>query len=120
MSSINLAPIVKPDPGTFKHQGRGRSYHHKKEPTGASLHIIRNIFKGDTADLEGNVYGIGSSNQAEIFTRTTKKIVSYAGRTYTESQDILIALKSIKEITIDRPVKESSGNDGMDTLILTR
>ena len=119
MSSIDLAPIVKPDPSTFKYQGRGRSYHHKKQPTGAASHIIRNIFKGDTADLEGNVYDVGLSNQAEIFTITTKKIVSNAGRTYTESQDIRIALESIKEITISRPVKEKSNDDAMETLILT-
>ena len=39
---------------------------------------------------------------------------------YTESQDIRISLESIKEVTIGRPVKESSGDNVMDTLILTR
>ena len=63
MSSINPDPIFKPDPGNFKHQGRVRTFH-KKNPTGASYHVIRITFKGDTADQEGNIYDVGISNQA--------------------------------------------------------
>ena len=77
-------------------------------------------FKGDTEGLEGHIYDVGVSNQAELFTNTTKKVLSYAGRSYSEAQDIRIALETISEISIKAPKKETTGDDTINTLILNK
>ena len=60
-------------------------------------------FKGETDDLEGHIYDVGTRTQAEQFTKTTKKLASYAGRTCKEPQDIQRAIEELKEVTVPIP-----------------
>ena len=118
--SSNTPPDIKltakHKAGVFNQHNRRKSFG-KKNPSG---YINRSTFKGDTEGLEGHIYNVGVKNQAELFANTTKKIFSYSGRNYNESQDIRIALETIAEVTIPVPAKEETGDDEIETLILKR
>ena len=73
--ATDTKPPIKPDPGAFKQQGRRRRFW-KKNTSGAVTPVARFTSKCDTEGLEGHVYDVGVTNQAELFTSTTKKIVS--------------------------------------------
>ena len=60
-------------------------------------------FKGETEGLDGHVYDVGTTTQAEQFTETTKKLASYAGRTCKEPQDIHRTIEELKDITVPFP-----------------
>ena len=65
-------------------------------------------FKGETEALHGHIYDVGTSNQADLFTETTKKIAGYAGRTCKEPQDIRRAIEDIDDINIPMPSERTS------------
>jgi hypothetical protein len=46
-------------------------------------------FKGRCKELKGHIYDCSNARQLDLFTKTTKEIVFYAGRTYTYGPDIL-------------------------------
>ena len=62
-----------------------------------------NKFKGKTDGLDGHIYNVNTTSQVELFTETTKKLASYAGRNCKEPQDICRTIKDIKEVTIPMP-----------------
>ena len=65
-------------------------------------------FKGKTEALHSYIYDVGTSNQADLFTKTTKKIASYAGRTCKEPQDIRRSIEDIDDVDIPMPTKRTS------------
>ena len=65
-------------------------------------------FKGETEALHGHIYDVGTSNQADLFTETTKKIASYAGRTCKEPQDIRRSIEDIDDVDIPMPTERTS------------
>ena len=117
-----LKPSIKSEPGAQKNYNQRRNFRKKHQNGGNNFtsHITKAKFKGGTEGMEGHIYDVEVSNQAGLFANTTNKIVSYAGQSYRESQDICIALESISEINMSLPKNECTGDDLIGNLILTR
>ena len=60
-------------------------------------------FSGLTEYLKGHIYDVGKVSQADQFTATTKALASYAGRKFSDTQDIRIAIERQKDVTIPIP-----------------
>ena len=72
---------VKPDVSRSKTDD-GRNTNKKKGKfRGQRNRYVTPKFKGETEALQGYIYDVGINNQADHFTKTTKKIASFAGRT---------------------------------------
>ena len=76
-------PIIKKasNDRVRRSKGRGRGNYRR---SGNNTRTITAKFKGDTEEQHGLIYDVGVTNQSEIFTATTKKIASYAGRNCKE------------------------------------
>ena len=77
-------------------------------------------FEGETDELSGHIYDINTSQQSELFTNTTKKIANYAGRNCKESKDISLAIENLEEPTWTLPVKQTTGDKEVDSLLLVQ
>jgi hypothetical protein len=53
-------------------------------------------FEGRCKGLEGFIYGCFDGRQADQFTKTTKEIAEYAGRTLKHGTDICKAIKNLE------------------------
>ena len=96
----------KPDPGNLRSDNSGRNLNRKGWFKGKSnQYPTIQKFKGETEDLEGHVYDVGNTTQAEQFTETTTKIASYAGRNCKEPQDICCAIEELKDIPVSLPIE---------------
>ena len=62
--------------------------------------------KGDVLELGTNVYMYGTKNQSETYTKTTKAIAEYVGKTYSKAMRLLV--KDGKE-SPEQPPKEPRG-----------
>ena len=103
---------------SFNRRNRG-NFRRKGNQKPSSI-ISRSKFKGDTEDLDGHIFDVGAQNQAEMFGVTLKKLASYAGRKYTEAQDIRQAIETLKEVVVPKPVKLTGGDEDINKIILTR
>ena len=92
----------KPDVGKTKGDGGNKRSYNKKKGRfrGQRGRYITPKFKGETEALSGHIYDVGTNNQADLFTETSKRLANYAGRTYKEPQDIRRAIENIEEIDI--------------------
>ena len=79
-------------------------------------------FKADTEELHGHIYDVGVMNQSDLFTNTTKKLASYAGRTCCKPQDIRLAIKELEDASIDVPTRQtmSGVNSSVINMILSK
>ena len=97
------------DVNRVKNEGSGGGYKGNRRrnmmPAGQRARFRTTKFKGETTALQGHIFDVGITNQADLFTETTKKLSSYAGRTCKEPQDIRRAIEDIKKITITMPVE---------------
>ena len=110
-------PTIKKEGGSDKNRRyRGR----RNQPRqGVNTPTATAKYKGDTEELHCEIYNIGVPNQAELFTSTTKKVASYAGRTCKYPQDIRLAIKNIEDITISYPLTCGTGDVIIDNLFLS-
>ena len=65
-------------------------------------------FKGDTEASHGQIYDASRNDQAELFTKTTKKLASYTRQIYKEPQDIQRAIKDFANIVIPMPKERTT------------
>ncbi len=67
--------------------------------------VIRQAkFEGKTTDLKGNIYDCIDSRQSEQYTKTTKEISEYVGRTYKYGGDARMAIEKLKLPELVEPV----------------
>ena len=69
-------------------KSEGNSRHKKSQKRQPTISARVKSFQGETATLEGYIYDIGIPNQSEVYTQTTKKIASYAGRNCREAHSM--------------------------------
>jgi hypothetical protein len=69
--------------------------------------------EGKCVDLKGFIYDCSDSKQADIFTKTTKEVAEYVGRTYKYGCDARLAIENLEEPTLTLP------NDPSDTTTKT-
>lgn len=60
-------------------------------------------FEGKCSELKGHIYDCSDSRQSDQFTKTTKEIAEYVGRTYKYGGDIRVVVGNLEETTIDPP-----------------
>ena len=74
-------------------------------------------FTGETEDFH-DIYDFGTTDQAETFTTTTKKLAVYAGRTCHEPQTMRVAIESLKPQSLEKPKPETEGDADVNKLLL--
>ena len=117
--SDGLATTVKKEPGSDRGGSSSRNNRRSRRSNNNQPTIAK--FKGETTDLEGFIYDIGTPSQAEQFSKTTIKVANYAGRTLKHSQDIRQAIETLKETTFTAPTRPATiGDSEIDKMILTR
>jgi hypothetical protein len=60
-------------------------------------------FEGRCKELKGHIYNCSDARQSDLFTKTTKEIALYVGRTYTYGGDMKIAVESLAMPTLKVP-----------------
>ena len=77
-------------------------------------------FEGKKEELKNHIYNVGVDNQADLFTRTTKEIVKYAGRHFKQSLDIRTAIENLSEVVIPVPTDRGTWNLKFKKIILSK
>ena len=60
-------------------------------------------FEGKCDDLKGHIYDCSDSRQADQFTKTTREIAEYVGRTYKYGGDARVTVENLEKATIRMP-----------------
>ena len=60
-------------------------------------------FEGKCDDLKGYIYDCTDAKQADAYTKTTKEIAEYVGRTYKYGSDARRSIEKLTTVTIERP-----------------
>jgi hypothetical protein len=75
--------------------------------------ICLNQFEGRCEDLKGHVYESIDARQADQYTKTTREIAEFIGRTYKFGMDTRLSIKNMKIFVIEQP--EDSPEDATQT-----
>jgi hypothetical protein len=65
--------------------------------------IQQTKFEGKCVELKGYIYDCSDSKQADIFTKTTREVAEYVGRTYKYGSDVRLAVEKLQRQTITLP-----------------
>ena len=60
-------------------------------------------FEGKCEALKGHVYDCSDARQADQFTKTTKEIAEYVGRTYDRGGDVRLVVENLELVTFTEP-----------------
>ena len=60
-------------------------------------------FEGKCADLKGHIYDCSDVRQSDQYTKTTKEIAEYVGRTYKYGGDTRLAIETLKKPELVEP-----------------
>ena len=74
-------------------------------------------FEGKCADLKGHIYDCSDVRQSDQFTKTTKEIAEYVGRTYKYGGDTRLAVETLTVPTIPIPADPAEGANRSETRI---
>ena len=89
-------------------QGSGAGSYYKKKGTFRKPNVSNNAavrepkFEGRVPELMGHIYDC-SFKQTDAYTRTTKEIAEYAGRTYKFGNDVRLAVEFLEAPLMDIP-----------------
>jgi hypothetical protein len=66
--------------------------------------VTKTAFEGKCDELKGHIYDCtNSSKAADMYTKTTREIAEYIGRTIKHSVDIVKGIESLKEPILTEP-----------------
>ena len=99
-------------------KSEGNSRYKKPQKKQATRSAPAKSFQGETPTLEGHTYDIGIPNQSEVFTQTTKKIASYAGRNCREAHSMRTAIENLKTPTFAKPTMDTDGDQDVNKMLL--
>jgi hypothetical protein len=100
------ADVSKPEPGSSDGGGRNRSCRGRRGANGFKLNALQPPkvkFDGSCEGLKGHVYDMLDYKQADAFTKTTKELAGYVGRTMKEGDDVRLAVQNLKLPTFNKP-----------------
>ena len=60
-------------------------------------------FEGKCDELKGHIYDCSDARQSDLFTKTTKEIAEYVGRTYKYGGDIRLVVENLQLVTFVEP-----------------
>jgi hypothetical protein len=70
-----------------------RSWNQRRASKKPTIHQAK--FEGRCVDLKGYIYDCADSKQADLFTKTTKEIAEYVGRTYKYGSDTRVFIENL-------------------------
>jgi hypothetical protein len=74
-------------------------------------------FEGKCADLKGHIYDCSDVRQSDQYTKTTKEIAEYVGRTYTYGGDARLAVETLTLPTFTIPTDPPEDANRTETRI---
>ena len=74
-------------------------------------------FEGKCTDLKGHIYDCSDVRQPDQYTKTTKEIAEYVGRTYTYGGDVRLAVETLTLPILTTPVDPPDGANRTETRI---
>ena len=74
-------------------------------------------FEGKSDDLKGHIYDCSDVRQSDQYTKTTKKIAEFIGRTYTYGGDARLAVETLSLPTLVIPTDPPEGANRTETRI---
>ena len=74
-------------------------------------------FDGKCADLKGHIYDCSDVRQSDQYTKTTKEIAEYVGRTFTYGGDARLAVETLKLPIMTMPVDPPENANRTETRI---
>jgi hypothetical protein len=96
--------ISKPSPQGNQHGNRRRAF--KKPMTRQPR------FQGKCDELKGHIYDCSDSRQSDVYTKTTKEIGEYVGRTYRYGSDVRRAVQKLTmPATMPAPADPADGTN---------
>jgi hypothetical protein len=99
--SSDAKPDVVPSTTSTNTNG-GRSHKFKKGAN--SINNIKQVkFEGRCSDMKGNVYDCNDAKQTDQYSKTTKELADYVGRTYKYGGDMRQAILSLTVPVIQEP-----------------
>ena len=101
--------------GAGRSKGRKSSTNRKQNSGNKTKTVTK--FIGRTADLKDHVYDFGTAKQEESFTKTTKEIAEYVGRSFPMGGEMKAAIESLRVPTIQPPVDPPAGATKTETRI---
>jgi hypothetical protein len=93
--------ISKPSPQGNQHGNRRRAF---KKPV-----TRQPRFQGKCDELKGHIYDCSDSRQSDVYTKTTKEIGEYVGRTYRYGSDVRRAVQKLTMPTLPVPADPADG-----------
>ena len=108
----------KGGPGISREDG-GPGANKKKVGQGVARPFLPRApkFEGKCTELKGHIYDCSDSRQSDQFTKTTKEIAEYVGRTYKYGGDIRVVVNNLEEISITEPTDPPDGATKTQTRI---
>jgi hypothetical protein len=91
----------KPSPQSNQHGNCRRAF--KKPPTRQPR------FQGKCDELKGHIYDCSDSRQSDVYTKTTKEIGEYIGRTYRYGSDVRRAVQKLTMPNMPVPADPAEG-----------
>ena len=85
--------------GKNKRQGY-QNQNQSRSLTGGPRHTK---FEGRCEELKGYIYDCSDARQSDQFTKTTKEIAEYVGRTYKQGGDIRLVVENLELLTFEDP-----------------
>jgi hypothetical protein len=94
-----------PSSGDSKKENNKDSGGYKKGRYNKANHPVPKTvkFEGKCDELKGNIYDCSHARQADQFTKTTKEIAEYVGRTYKHGGDVRLAVMNMEVPIIPMP-----------------
>ncbi|KAI2493199.1 hypothetical protein MHU86_21348 [Fragilaria crotonensis] len=74
-------------------------------------------FEGKSTDLKGHIYDCSDVRQSDQYTKTTKEIAEYVGRTYTYGGDARLAVETLTLPTLISPTDPPENANRTETRI---
>ena len=120
-ASAEIPSQARSDTSCRGQRGRGQGNNNDRRSSRKQPFLPqRTRFAGETEELKGSIYDVGTGSQADMFITTTKAIASYAGCTCTDPQDIRVAIQKLEDTVIAVPQKEEDIADDVATIILSK
>jgi hypothetical protein len=113
MSSSATPDAVVSTPSTpTTNTSGGRNNRFKKSNNTHNAHIIKQVkFEGRSDAMKGHVYDCNDAKQSDQFTKTTKELADYIGRTYKYGGDMRQAVLSLTTPVIPEPEDPDDANN---------
>jgi len=112
MSNEEKKPATEP-PADNENEKRTKGYRNRFSQKGSTS--TSNTFEGRCDDLKGHIYDCANTTKAaDMYTKTTREIIEYIGRTFKYSTDLVKGMESLVEPKIAEPEELPEGATALE------